>query len=168
MKNWHGLMKILEIQHVRNGKVIWEDKNILNIFHTGGELYMLTCCFDNPGSLPVANYYFGLDSRSSIATTDLITNLTGEPNSNGYSRVAVPSNGNFTLDFVNGIYRATSQILTFTATGSGWGPVTNLFLATTIDNSGILIASSPLSSATSLSAGDSINMRMALSLQDNS
>ena len=53
-KNWHGLMKIVEIQHICNGEVVWEEKNILNTFHNGGELFVLSCCFDNGGSLPPA------------------------------------------------------------------------------------------------------------------
>lgn len=165
-KDWHGLMKILEIQHVRNGEVIWEQKNLLNTLHFGGELFILTCCFDNDGSLPPANYYFGLDDRATISIDDLITDLSDEPNGNGYLRAAVASSGQFTVDVLNNVYRATSQIVTFSATSTGWGPVKNLFLATTSDNTGILIASSPLTNPISLTDGDAINMRMALALHD--
>lgn len=165
-KDWHGLVKILEVQHVRNGEVIWEDKNLLNTLHFGGELFVLTCCFDNDGTFPPANYYFGLDNRATISTDDLITDLSDEPVGNGYLRAAVSSSGQFTVDILNGVYRATSQIVTFSASGSGWGPVKNLFLATTSNNDGILIATSPLSSPVTLTSGDAINMRMALALQD--
>lgn len=165
-KDWHGLVKILEVQHVRNGEVIWEDKNLLNTLHFGGELFVLTCCFDNDGTFPPANYYFGLDNRATISVDDLITDLSDEPVGNGYLRASVSSQGQFVVDILSGVYRATSQIVTFSASGSGWGPVKNLFLATTSDNSGILIATSPLSSPVTLTSGDAINMRMALALQD--
>lgn len=167
-KDWHGLVKILEIQHIRDGKVIWEEKNLHNTLHVGGELFILTCCFDNDGSLPPANYYFGLDNRSSVTADDLMTDLVDEPSTNGYLRAAVSSAGQFTVDVLSGVYRATSQIVTFSATGGGWGPVSNLFLATTTDDSGILIASTPLSNTITLTNGDAINMRMALALQDAS
>ncbi len=165
-KDWHGLVKILEIQHIRNGKVIWEDKNLLNTLHIGGEMFILNCCFDNPGTFPPAFYYFGLDDRSTIDPDDLITDLVDEPNGNGYLRAAVASTGQFTVDILGGIYRATSQIVTFSATGTGWGPVKNLFMTTSADNSGILIASNPLSNTITLTNGDAVNMRMALALQN--
>lgn len=163
-KNWRGLMKILEIQHIRNGKVIWEDKNILNTFHAGGELFMLSCCFD--GTIPPANYYFGLDNRSIVTVEDLLTDIEDEPTSNGYNRATASSSGGFTIDIVSGTYRAISQVIQFSATGLGYGPVSKLFMATTADNSGILIATTQLSSAVTLAGGEVLSMRMGLSLQD--
>ena len=56
----------------------------------------------------------------------------------------------------------------FTATGSGYGPVSNLFLATTSDNTGILIATAVLSAPITFTNSSSVNMRMRLSLQDGS
>jgi len=162
-KDWHGLVKILEIQHVRDGKVIWEEKNLLNTLHIGGEMFMLTCAFDSsPGTYPPANYYFGLDNRAAITVDDLMTDIADEPSDNGYLRQAVSSSGQFTIDVVSGAYRATSQIVTFIATGSGWGPVSNLFMV----GNGILLASNPLSNTLTLTSGDAINMRMALALRD--
>lgn len=166
MKNWHGLVKILEVQHIRDGKVIWEDKNLHNTLHVGGELFLLTCCFDNDGTLPPAFYYFGLDNRSTVSVDDLLSDLQDEPTSNGYLRNAISSSGGFTMDNVNGVWTAKSQILNFVATLSGYGPVSKLFLATTADNSGILLATTPLSSPVTLTAGDSLSLRMALALQD--
>ena len=171
--SWHGLITITEIQHIRNNKVIYEDKNIKNTLHAGGELYMLTTCFNNPSVYPPANYYFGLDNRSSIEVNQTIEDISGEPanspNDTGYARQAVASSGdNFVLETVNGIYRATSKIITFSANiaGNGFGPVSKLFLATSSDNTGILIASNALSTTFTLTPGDSITVRMALSLQD--
>lgn len=165
-ENWRGLVKILEIQHIRNNEVIWEDKNLHNTLHIGGEMYILACCFDNSGSFPPDNYYFGLDARTTISVDDVITDIVDEPSINGYLRQGVSSSDEFTIDVVNGIYRATSRVVTFSASGGGYGPVTNLFLATTSDNSGILLASNTLSNSLSLIDGDAINMRMALALRD--
>ena len=165
-KDWRGLIKILEVQHIRDGKVIWESKNIYNTLHNSGEMYLLMCAFDNSGAYPPANYYFGLDNRLGISVIDTIGSLSGEPSGNGYLRAGVASSGQFTVSALGDLYRATSQIVTFSATGTGWGPVRNLFLATTNDNSGILLASAPLSNPITLTNGDAVNMRMALSLQD--
>ena len=166
MKNWHGLMKLLDIQHIRNGKVIWQQTNILNTFHSGGELFVLSCAFDNDGSLPPNYYYLGLDNRTEIQVDDILSDITGEPGGNGYLRAAVASNAAFSINLQSGIYTAYSPIVTFSATGSGYGPVSNLFLATTIDNSGILLASAQLSEPATFEASDSLNMRMRLALQD--
>lgn len=165
-KSWYGLVKILEIQHVRDNKVIWEDKNILNTLHVGGELFILSCAFDNDGTLPPANYYFGLDNRATVSVDDTMSEIEDEPVGNGYLRAAVSSSGQFTTELIGGAFRATSQILTFTATGLGWGPVSNLFLSSTSDNSGILIATTQLSVPVTLASGDALNLRMGLSLQD--
>lgn len=67
---------------------------------------------------------------------------------------------------MSGVYRASGQIVTFSATGSGWGPVSNLFMATAADDSGILVASNPLSNTITLEGGDAFNVRMALALRD--
>jgi hypothetical protein len=166
-KNWQGLVKILEIQHIRDGKVIWQDQNILNTLHEQGEYFLLQCVFNNSGSLPPANLYFGLDARVLISTTNTISSIYLEPTSNGYFRQPVSTVNGFTLDYTNGAYRAISQIVTFTATGGGWGPVSTLFLATTSDNSGLLIASNLLSDTVTTQSGDTLTMRMSLSLQDS-
>lgn len=164
--NWRGLMKILDVQHVRNGEVLWEAKDLLNTLHSGGELYLLTCAFDNDGTFPCANYYLGLDDRNVVDYDDMISDLIDEPDGNGYLRSSISSAGQFNIDLVNGVYRATSEVLTFSATGDGYGTVSNLFLTTASDNSGILIATAPLSGAISLANGDAINIRFALSLRD--
>jgi len=164
-KPWHGIMKIIEVQHVRDSKVIWEEKNVYNMLHTKGEEFFLKCCFNNTGSYPPANYYIGLDNRTVISTADTITELTDEPASNGYARQAASSTTGFTVQLVDGVYQATSGILSFYAINAGWGPVCNIFLASNI-SSGVLLATAKLSGTVSLSASDTINMRMSLSLVD--
>jgi len=170
-KDWNGLCKILSFQHIRNGEVIHEEKNIHNMFHIEGESFMLKACFSTSGNTPPISYYFGLDSRVTPNLSDTIGSLTSqEPIGNGYVRSAVSSTGSgtnyFTIEEVEGVYRATVSLLTFSATLAGYGPVRNVFLATSSDNSGTLIATNSLSSPVTLSSGDSINIKMSLSLQD--
>jgi hypothetical protein len=170
---WHGLMKILEIQQIRNNKVIWEEKNVNNTLHTLGERFFLKCCFENDPDasprFPPQNYYLGLDNRSTVDVTDTISSLIDEPtNTNGYLRKPVSSLNGFSLELVNDIYRATSEIVSFNASGGGWGPVSKIFLTNTSTDTTetVLLATASLSSAITLSSGDAVNMRMALSLQD--
>jgi hypothetical protein len=167
-KDWHGLLKIVEAQQIRNGEVIWEAKNLYNMLHAGGELYLLVCCFNNDGTVPASQYFFGLDNRPYLAVGDLMSDLVEEPSGNGYLRQSVSSVNGFAIELVNNIYTASSQIVTFSATTGSYGPVRNLFLTNRNDNDGVLIATAPLSDALTLTAGDSINLRMSLSLKDTS
>lgn len=166
-KPWPGIMKIEKIQQIRNSKIIWEEENVYNVLHSLGEQFFLTCCFKNDGEYPPANYYFGLDNRPTVAKEDKITDLVNEPSGNGYARQATSSNSGFTIEKVNNVYRASSQIFSFVANGGGWGPVSNVFM-TTSNSSGVLLSSAALSSSISLVDGDLINLRMSLSLQDSS
>lgn len=166
MKDWHGILKILEIQHIRDGKVIWEDHDILNLLHTEGEQFLLTCCFENNGTVVPTDYYFGLDARSSLAAGDNMATISSlEPSGNGYSRQTVSSNGGFTVQLVGSYYRAVGSIVTFSATGT-YGPVRNLFLTNKSDNSGYLISSAELSSPVTFASGDSVALRMSLQLRN--
>lgn len=166
MNTWNGILKIIEIQHIRDGKVLWHDENILNMLHTSGEEFLLSCCFANDGTIVPTNYHFGLDSRSTLALSDTMsTILTLEPSGNGYARQQVSSNGGFAVQMVNGYYRAVPQIVNFTATGT-YGPVRNLFMSDMPDNSGTLISSAQLSSAITFASGDSVALRMSLQLKN--
>ena len=166
MKDWRGILKILEISHIRNGEVIWQDHDILNLLHTEGEQFLLTCCFDNNGSVVPPNYYFGLDSRSTLATADTMSTISSaEPSGNGYSRQTISSSGGFTIQQVGSYYRAVGSIVTFSATGT-FGPIRNLFLTNASDNSGYLISSAELSSPVTFATGDSVALRMSLQLRN--
>lgn len=165
-RDWHGLIKILEIQHVRNGEVIWEDKNLYNTLHTEGEGLLLECLFANDGDTLPPLYYLGLDNRTTIDAADTMADVLDEPASNGYLRQTVSSVDGWTISLHNGVHRALSQIVTFSASGGSWGPVQNLFMTDLSTNDGVLISTVPLSSPATLSDGDALNMRMALSLRD--
>lgn len=166
-KNWHGIMKLIEVVHTNsNGEILFKQNNVLNILHRTGEQYILNTVFIGSKS---DYFYFGLDGRSGLTVLDTMTTISNagnEPNINGYSRVSVSSVNAFSLSLVSDHYVVTCPVISFSATGGSWGPVKNLFLTTSSNNSGTLIASVPLSQNTTLSAGDTLNVRLGLSLRD--
>ncbi len=168
-KDWHGLLKILEIEQIDcNGNLVWRDENLYNVLHTAGEQFILSAVFSGGVTNTVipSNYYFGLDNRTSVSAADTMGSLSSEPSSNGYGRVAVSSSGTFSVALQGSNYRADGPIISFFASGGSWGPVKNLFLTNKSDNSGSLIASVALSQTVTLDAGGAINLRMGLSLKD--
>jgi len=168
-KDWNGLVKILEIEHVSaTGDVLWSNKNLYNTFHTAGEQFVLQAVFSGGVSNTIIpyNYYFGLDNRTTIADGDVMSSLSGEPNSNGYTRIALSSSNVFEVSLQGLHYRADGPIISFAASGGAWGPVKNLFLTTKSDNTGVLIASVPLTQTITVNTGEAVNMRMGLSLKD--
>lgn len=166
-KNWHGIMKLLEVtKNDINGNIVYKEENILNKLHQLGEQYIINSAFI---SNKADNFYFGLDARASIAHEDsmaTIVNNGNEPTINGYSRVLVSGNGGFTLGQSSNVYFAQSPVVSFSAVSGSWGPVRNLFLTTKNDNTGILIASAALRENTVLNAGETLNVRLALTLRD--
>ena len=161
------LLTILEIDHVRNGEVIWQAENLKNVLHTQGEEYMLTALFKTTVADIPTFYYLGLDNRTTPDASDAFpTALQDEPTTNGYSRQAVSSATGFVIEEVDGITRATSLIVSFAASGGSWGPIRNLFLTDKINDTGYLIATAPLGSTRTLQDGDFITMKFALALKD--
>jgi len=171
-KDWNGIMKVLEIEQVRNGKVLWSKKNLYNTLHAEGEAYFLKALFRNPGdgSIPPQFYYLGLDARISLDISDTMTSLLDEPNSNGYFRQAVSSKPDqptgWYITANEGYSKALGSIVTFSAAGGSWGPVSTLFLTTQNNNDGVLISSVSLSEEAYLDSGDAINVKMAMTLRD--
>lgn len=168
-KNWSGIMKIMEIKLKRENKVIWEENNILNILHKEGEAFLLNAVFAGGQNNTVIpnNYYLGLDARSSLTINDTLESLISEPGTNGYVRQPISSAGDFTVVLdTDGHYRAISPIVVFQAVGGSWGPVSNLFLTDTLDNSGSLLSTAPFSIPITVVAGDSVTMRISISLKD--
>jgi hypothetical protein len=164
-KNWRGIMKVLEVQHIRNNKVIWEDHDLYNMLHAEGQEIILNAVFAE-GAIPTA-YYLGLDNRATLAVVDNLASLVAEPSTNSYSRFTASSSSDFTISAVtSGDFKAQSVLLTFIAAGGGWGPVKNLFMSSSSDNAGKLISSVALSESLTLVDGDIINLRINLSLTD--
>lgn len=157
-------MKILQIEHIRDNVVIWQQHNLRNILHLLGEQFILSVLF-NGMTIPT-QWYLGLDNRTTPAASDTITSLVGEPATNGYARQTVPVDS-FVVSLSDTAYVATSPIISFSATGAAWGPVSNLFLTTATGSTGVLVSTAALGQSITVNAGDSVRMRMAFQLSDN-
>lgn len=163
--NWRGLLTIAEIKHISaDGEILWQDTNLKNLLHTEGEEYCLRVLF--AGESLTTDYYFGLDARSSIDVADDMTDVQpNEPSGNGYTRQSVASDI-FTMGTSGGVNIATSPVLTFSASGGSWGPVSNFFMTNESGYSGYLVSSVELASAITLTDGQSVAMKMKFALQD--
>ena len=187
-ENWHGLIKIHEV-HVsdKDGKILWENKDLYNILHYTGEQFILNSMFIDQSFFSTGStYYFGLDTRNGLNSADTMSTLQGNEipmalsmiveghpltfATTGYARRSASSSGTFSLTSTNNVYSAMSPIISFTAinTGPGYSPV-NLFLTTTQTGytpPAVLIASVSLNNnvAINVPAGGNISMRMSLTL----
>jgi hypothetical protein len=161
-------MTVLEVKHLSDdGKVKWEQYKVPNLIHSSGELYCLTALFSTVVTQIPANYYVGLDNRASPAATDTLANLSQEPSQFGYGRQPLSSGTGFVVSITNdGIYQAVSNVLTFSAVSGTWGPVKNVFLATSADNTGLLISTATLDGTHFLNDGEQLTLRIALTLKD--
>lgn len=159
-------MMVETVQHFRDGKCIWEAHDLPNVFHLDGQQFVLQNSFDTDGDLATvpSQYYLGLDDRDNLSEGDDLEQIDAEPSSNGYARQSISSSSGFSVGLKSGTMTATSGIVSFIATSGPWGPVQNVFLATSIDGTGTLIASTGLSARRTVLAGDSISVRINLSL----
>lgn len=162
------LMTILEARHLsKSGEVLWGQNIVKNTIHLKGELYCLTALFRTDTTSIPANYYAGLDNRATPASSDTLDNLSQEPTQFSYSRQATSSATGFDVALNNsGVYQATSRVLTFNAVGGTWGPVSNIFLATSVDNTGYLISTAKLDGSHFVGNGEKLTIRMAMTLTD--
>ena len=127
--------------------------------------YILETAFSESQSVP-ANFYIGLCEDASVAEDAALADLT-ELSGNNYARVAVPSGSHvgFTSESVGTNDRkVTTVTVTFTASGGAWNGAIHCFLATTVDDSGKLIAASALSATRTLQDGDSLEVSMVITL----
>lgn len=107
-------------------------------------------------SKPVS-YYIGLceEAESEIAANAALSDLT-ELSGNGYERFAVASNS---TDLVSDTWGTNGRSLTtveaaFTADGGAWNLAKTMFLATSSDDSGKLIATQPINSGSGVALAD--------------
>lgn len=167
--DWRGIMKILEVQYLDpQGNVKWVDRNIRNVLHQDGEEFLLRAAFTGGQTSTIIpdDYYLGLDNRTTIADSNTMDDLIGEPTSGGYARQTVNSSGDFVVSLENDHYLAKSPIVTFRATSGSWGPCANLFLTDKSDASGYLISTAVLSTPADLTIGESVTMRISMQLKD--
>jgi hypothetical protein len=132
------------------------DKNILELMYKGI-------------NAPAAGFFFGLcgqnvNGQGLIDRTKTLGTLSGEPALiHGYARQGVNRDGTAagwpTISQVNGVWMLQSKTVTFTAAGGDIGQVFRMFVATSNDNSGKLVAMSAQFNAgagTNLTNGNSI------------
>lgn len=161
---WPRFLRILNLKHFSNDVLVDECYDLSNMLHVGGQNFILSCCFNTAVHTVPSIYYIGLDNRSIIQESDVITNLIGEPSGYGYVRQPVSSSTGWTIaNFPLGVV-ATSPVISFLASGGSYGPVLNLFLTTALDNTGVLIATAPFSGHRTLNDGDHLTMQLAVSL----
>lgn len=154
---------IWDLKHIRNGEVIWED-SVHNDLVDEGEQNMLQVYFRNTDE--PSSFYLRL-AYDSIRETDTLSLIENEPSGNGYAAVAVPRSaaGFPTLEKHEGDYRVISKTCTFTASGGVIGPVNVMYLATSSDNTGKLIAAISLSVSRTLQSGDSLQATLKIKLK---
>ena len=172
------VLHIDAIQHLdKDGNILWEAKDLHNLLHDEGELYILSAAFATAMAgygAPPSNLYLGLDtSTRTLAEADTLALVTENSVSNGYSRAALSTSGAGTVsdDFYitqpGAYYQAQSKIIEWTATNNTWTTVTKLFLTTaSTGTSGKLICSIALSANRTLSVGDTIRCAMYLGLSE--
>ena len=156
-----------EIEPVREGSPAfnafvadqpWSDNALVD----EGEQSILATYFQ--GAAGPAGFFFRLYNDTPV-DTDTLADLLNEVAGTGYAPIAVArSTGDFpTLALDAGDYMVTSATKQFAATGA-WTDATVLALATSSDNSGLLIAWVALSATRTLQAGDTLDVSMAVKL----
>ncbi len=117
-------------------------------FHTEGRQWLFEVAFSEEQSVP-ANLYVGLCTDASIAENAALSAL-GEITDTDYARQLLASDNVDWISAATGTNdrKITSSSLAFPVTTSGvtWTTVFHWFLATTIDDTGKLIASGDLNS----------------------
>lgn len=131
--------------------------------HTEGLQFLLEVAFSEEQSVP-ANFYIGLATDESLAETATLVDLT-EVSGTDYARQTVASNDTDWTSASTGTddRKVTSKTVTFTAGGT-WTGAKTVFLATTVDGTGKLIASAPLSVTRTLADGESLTIAIEIDL----
>jgi len=131
--------------------------------HQEGLQFILEVAFSEEQSVP-ANFYIGLCTDASLAETASLGDQT-EVSGTGYARQAVASTAVGFVSASTGTNdrKVTTVEVTFTAGGT-WTGAKTAFLATTIDDTGVLIASEQLSATITLVDTGTLSFTMALTL----
>ena len=136
--------------------------------HTEGLQFFLEAALSEVQSVP-ANFYMGLCEDASVAEDGNLAGLTELAVASGYARVAVASNG---TDFTSATAgtndrKMTTKVCTFTANGGAWNNAKTAFLATTVDDTGKLIASMPLNGGAGWTLADGQHLDLSMVIQLN-
>ncbi len=136
------------------------------VFHTVGRR-LFNQIFNKTVS-PLTTLYLGLRQLDGVsghpadaAAADTLTSNLQEvtTTSTGYGRIAITVNGTNlpeTLSIPDSLITIATQTFNFSGAGLPVNGITHAFIASTSDNTGVLIASSPLSATRNVATGDSI------------
>lgn len=155
---------IWEFQHYnKNKKLIFEDVIKNDLADEGAFLILDDVLRADAGA---TEFYVRLFNDTPVKT-DGLSDLTGEPSTNGYAANLIEKNatGWPTLALDSGDYQAISSVETFSASGGSWGPVTYGVLATTSDNSGKLISFAALSQSRTLADGETLDVTLKIKMK---
>jgi hypothetical protein len=133
-------------------------------FHTEGLQYLLEVAFTKEQSVPT-NYYVGLCTDASLAEDAALADLT-EVSGTSYARQTVAAGATDFTSAAKGVAgdrKVTTKEVTFTAGGT-WTGANTVFIATTVNNTGKLIASVPLSETRTLVIGDTLTVSIEIDL----
>ena len=131
--------------------------------HTDGLQFILEVAFTEEQSVP-ANFYIGLATDASLAETASLGDQT-EVSGTDYVRQAVASDNVDITSAATGTndYKVTTKTVTFTAGGT-WTGAKTVFLATTLNDTGVLIASAALSETRTLEDTDTLTIAIQIDL----
>jgi hypothetical protein len=156
---------IWKIQHIRDGKVIWEDEKKNSLTQEGAEAFLETFFRNNATYAPTEFSVRVCNYTPSILST--LNSILNEPTTGGYTAQLLErsTTGFPTKDITSGgNYRLTSKIISFTASGADIGTVTNAYMSTTSGNLGKLIAFRSLSMTRTIKDGDTLTLQIKIDL----
>jgi hypothetical protein len=155
---------IWKIQHIRNGKVIWEDEGHNSITQEGEDALLETYFRGNTDYTPT-EFYVRL-CNDILVVSDNLVSVVNEPSGNGYSAQLVErSTVGFPTKEMDALaYRLVSKVLSFTASGGDIGPVITAYLTTTSDNTGKLLAFRSLAMTRTIIDGDTMTIQFRIKL----
>lgn len=149
----------------KDGNVVFEDKG-LNSLTNQGEEALLETFFRNGTQYAPVQFYIRL-CNDTLTQADTLSSISGEPMSNGYAPQLVERSdvGFSTKQLDEGDFQLVSKEVAFTASGGDIGPVTTAFLATSLDNSGILVCFRALPIARIITSGNRGLVQMKIKLK---
>lgn len=170
-KMWRSLTKRGEIgvwrwEHLGPDGAVLDWGLSLNDLADEGEEAILASYFrgDAVGE-PSGDFFLRLCDEA-IVDTDGLSDISSEPSGNGYAGQAIEQSavGWPTLALDAGDFKATSNTVTFTASGGSFSAVSRMYLATTSDNAGRLIAHASLGAQRIVDDGQSLQCTLSIKL----
>ncbi len=158
---------IWDIEHIRNGKIIYQEQT-KNILVDEGEKAIGEVFFRDKAAIyiPSDTFYIGL-YRGSVSESTTLSTIPNEPSGNGYGRESIERSavGWPTVELHEGDWRWVSKQVSITASGGSIGPVSGAFLGTSLDNAGLLIGAVAMAVERTVIAGDTIAFQMRAKLK---